>query len=254
MHPLLEVVDEVESTNDVVAAWIRAGCHDGRALMARRQTSGRGRHGRSWTTHPGTSLALSIAIVGPRASPATSLIPLSVGVGVAETLERLGVPVGLKWPNDIWAPNTDEKVGGILCEAVVDRDRIVGVVAGIGVNVLTERTVLTQTVATPAASIAQLVDSPPPPIETLAAQLRAGVVAAVDALTTAGVAAVLDRWRRFDITAGRRVTHEGRSGVARGVGGDGGLIIALDDGTSVVARAGEVTFAGTRNPKSPPCP
>ena len=30
-------------------------------------------------------------------------LPLAVGVALAETLERLGVQVGLKWPNDVLA-------------------------------------------------------------------------------------------------------------------------------------------------------
>ena len=96
----VEVVEETGSTNaDLLkrAAALSAPL----LLVARNQTAGRGRAGRSWLSSSEGSLTFSLAWRFDGGLPRLTGLPLAVGVALAETLERLGVQVGLKWPNDV---------------------------------------------------------------------------------------------------------------------------------------------------------
>lgn len=127
------------STSDTAAALAAAGAADGTAVVAGRQTAGRGRRGRVWDSPPGAGLYLSVVLRG-RQSP---VITLLAGVAVAEAVRRAaGVAVDLKWPNDVVAPppagavSGGRKIAGILTDALPGTDGADdAAVVGIGVNV-----------------------------------------------------------------------------------------------------------------------
>lgn len=132
-HVAIEVVAETGSTN----ADLLARCERLRApllLIAERQNAGRGRAGRPWLSEPGASLTFSLA--WPLRGPLQKLagLPLAVGVALAETLESLGQPVRLKWPNDLLRDG--EKLAGILVETRAGADGGVWAVIGVGLNLL----------------------------------------------------------------------------------------------------------------------
>jgi BirA family biotin operon repressor/biotin-[acetyl-CoA-carboxylase] ligase len=130
----LEVVAEIGSTNDHVMAAGRAGAAEGLAVLADRQTAGRGRRGHSWASPAGIGLYTSI-LLRPSHSPAgVSLLTLVAGLGVAEAIEEsAGVATRLKWPNDILVEG--RKVAGILAEMASVDEKVSHVVIGIGINV-----------------------------------------------------------------------------------------------------------------------
>ncbi|MBQ6599797.1 MAG: hypothetical protein IJH79_19800, partial [Lentisphaeria bacterium] len=68
-----------------------------------------------------------------------------------ETLPRGGFFI--KWPNDIYTGN--QKISGILCEAVSNPNGISGIIAGIGVNINLEQSELDK-IDQPAASLKSL--------------------------------------------------------------------------------------------------
>lgn len=135
--PTLLVLDVVGSTNDVARALAEGGAPSGTAVLAERQTAGRGRAGRRWHAPHGTALLLSVVLRPPPGQPSGSApgaLPLRVGLAVARAAECVaGVVFGLKWPNDVVVDGAG-KVAGILCEAVSGADGGF-VVVGIGVNV-----------------------------------------------------------------------------------------------------------------------
>jgi BirA family biotin operon repressor/biotin-[acetyl-CoA-carboxylase] ligase len=117
----IEWVAETGSTNADLLAWVREAPADSvlapRALVAERQSAGRGRLGRAWESTPGASLTFSLA--WPFAAGIDlSGLSLAVGVALAEALDpRPGAAlrIGLKWPNDLWlvaAPSPDESWAG----------------------------------------------------------------------------------------------------------------------------------------------
>ena len=137
----LEVVEEVASTNAVVAERFRAGAANGLVLAAEHQSAGRGRLGREWVAPPGSSLTVSFLLV-PDNAPAERWpwLPLLAGIAAARAVRRVtSAEVGLKWPNDVLVD--DLKAGGILLERVEGRDGP-GAVVGIGLNCSQTRTEL----------------------------------------------------------------------------------------------------------------
>ena len=75
---------ELASTNDTAAALAAGGAPDGTAVLADRQTAGRGRRGRAWDSPAAAGLYLSVILRG-RQSPVVTLL---AGVAVAEAVQR----------------------------------------------------------------------------------------------------------------------------------------------------------------------
>jgi BirA family biotin operon repressor/biotin-[acetyl-CoA-carboxylase] ligase len=123
------VTAETGSTNADVAAAARSGAAEGLVVVAERQTTGRGRLDRQWTSPSRAGLALSV-LLRPKTDPRWyGWLPLLAGVALVETVRRMGeVDAVLKWPNDLLID--ERKCAGILAEAVPG-----GVVLGIGLNV-----------------------------------------------------------------------------------------------------------------------
>ena len=106
----------------------------GMVVVARRQTSGKGRQGRSWDDCGG--LHLSVVVPPHRASREESH---TVWLGLLSVLvlrEDFLVDARLKWPNDIMVGR--RKLGGILLETTgFGAEKMV--VAGLGMNLSTAR-------------------------------------------------------------------------------------------------------------------
>jgi BirA family biotin operon repressor/biotin-[acetyl-CoA-carboxylase] ligase len=132
-HPL-EVVGEIGSTNDRVLAAGRAGAPEGLAVIADRQTAGRGRLGRPWASPPGVGLYTSILLRPNLPAGRASLLSLVAGLAAGEGIESVSglVPL-LKWPNDLLVEG--KKVAGILTEMATMESRVSHVAVGIGINV-----------------------------------------------------------------------------------------------------------------------
>lgn len=133
----IEVVADTGSTNaDLLARLDRMDRPT--LLIAERQSAGRGRAGRSWLSAPGASLTFSLA--WKFHGPLHNLLglPLAVGVALAESIGQFGVPVTLKWPNDVL--KDDAKLAGILIETRSipggNGDQASWAVIGIGINLL----------------------------------------------------------------------------------------------------------------------
>lgn len=129
-------LDEVDSTNLEVARRVRDGAPAGMVVVADHQHAGRGRHGRDWQDVPGGNLSVSVATGTP--GQAATLVPLAAGLAAGDALQRAGVTVGLKWPNDLLVRGDDgalRKVGGILADAHDLRpDGPAFLVIGIGID------------------------------------------------------------------------------------------------------------------------
>ncbi|WP_262926570.1 biotin--[acetyl-CoA-carboxylase] ligase [Thermococcus henrietii] len=119
---------EVGSTNDY-AREIAEDVPDGTVVVARRQTSGRGRKDRSWVSPEG-GLWMT-AILKPKSSP--EHVPKLVFVGalaVTDTLAQYGIEGKIKWPNDVLVGG--RKIAGILSECKLNSFALLGI--GLNVN------------------------------------------------------------------------------------------------------------------------
>ncbi len=131
------VLASTNSTQD--AARAAAGRKPGLTLIAARQTSGRGRLGRTWHDGSGGALTITFAIAHgllptPSLSLAAGLASLRAIDAALEGVDLKGARIGLRWPNDVVAllPGVkgDRKLSGVLIEPTPDL-----VLVGVGINV-----------------------------------------------------------------------------------------------------------------------
>jgi len=124
-----------DSTSErAFAALLEGSARDRDVHVAKSQSAGRGRLGRSWSSPPGGDLYASVILLPqpPGWSPAG--LTIAIGLGVLRGLERLGATeLGLKWPNDV-VDSTGAKLAGVLIETRGLKKSAPHYVAGFGVN------------------------------------------------------------------------------------------------------------------------
>lgn len=126
---------ETDSTNRVARELAVDGAPEGTLVVAKRQSMGKGRLGRSFYSPEGGIYMSMVLRPGIPAEQAV-FITTCAAVAVARAIERVsGVPAGIKWVNDIFV--NGKKVCGILAEAGFDAEtgKPDYVVLGIGINV-----------------------------------------------------------------------------------------------------------------------
>ncbi len=248
----VEVVAETGSTNADLLA--RLAQLDGpHLLVAERQTAGRGRAGRAWHSEPGAVLTFSLAWRFNRPLHALTGLPLASGVALAEVLAELGVPVQLKWPNDLLKEG--RKLGGILIETAKATDaegaacrQQSWAVIGIGLN-LKQPAQLLEQIGQPVASL----DLPGMDNSALMATLIMGLAQAMAQFDQEGLPAFVARWNQYHahsglcvrIQDGERVLHEGR---AIGIAEHGALLLETEQGT-VSIMSGDVSLRAVEDGK-----
>ncbi len=123
---------EVNSTNTYAKEKIDQ-LPDRTVVLANRQTAGRGRFNRNWIDMGEGNLFMSI-ILKPFSdfNPIYSNLTQYMSVILCRVLEKYGLDVKIKWPNDVLV--NGKKISGILSEAVVKGDNFNGLVLGVGVN------------------------------------------------------------------------------------------------------------------------
>jgi BirA family biotin operon repressor/biotin-[acetyl-CoA-carboxylase] ligase len=247
----IEVVAETGSTNADLLA--RLDQLDGAAvLIAERQHAGRGRAGRSWLSAPGASLTFSLAWKFHGPLHHLLGLPLAVGVALAESMDQLGVPVTLKWPNDVLRDGA--KLAGILIEtrsgAGSGRDQTSWAVIGIGINLLLPDA-LEARIDRPAACAPWLAQMDR---NRLMAALLTHLTNVLTQFDADGFAAFHLRWNALHAHQGQHVSIIDRGqvvheGCCRGVDQLGRLLLDTAGGRLEIV-SGDVSL----RPKQPPMP
>lgn len=238
-HVAIEVVAETGSTNADLLGRVdslRAPV----LLIAERQTAGRGRAGRPWLSAPGATLTFSLAWRFKGALHQLGGLPLAVGVALGETLGSLGVPVQLKWPNDVLRDGS--KLAGILVEAQQAADGAVWAVIGAGINLIMPDALEAQIGRDVAAApwLAQMDRN------ELMAVLLSRLAAVLAEFDDTGFAAFSERWNRLHAWQGREVSimDHGQvlqQGRAAGVDHGGRLLLDTAQGR-VEVLSGDVSL------------
>ena len=128
--------DVVDSTNERAFAALEEGtAHHGDVHVARAQTAGRGRLGRTWHSAPGEGLYLSVVLLPPPPGPAhPATLTMAAGLAVLDVAHGFGVGrARLKWPNDAMVGCA--KLAGILVESRGLEPSAPRFVVGVGLNV-----------------------------------------------------------------------------------------------------------------------
>jgi BirA family biotin operon repressor/biotin-[acetyl-CoA-carboxylase] ligase len=246
----LAAFDRIGSTNGEAMSRARDGEHGPMWFVTSEQTAGRGRRHRPWIA-PRGNLASSILEVIDVSPAVAATLGFAAGLALEAALQKVSVEASLraagsddvryslKWPNDVLAGR--EKLAGILLEAEAVAGGRLGVVVGIGTNVIAAP----EGTPTPATSLA-----------ALGVHIGAEELFAVLSDSWAEFRGIWDRGRGFGEI--RRHWLERAAGLGRGVaihsGGTivegtfdtvdeaGCMIVRTLDGRRVPISAGDVYF------------
>jgi BirA family transcriptional regulator, biotin operon repressor / biotin---[acetyl-CoA-carboxylase] ligase len=131
-HRLI-VYDTLDSTNSEALRLARTGEAGPLWIVAREQTSGRGRRGREWVSGAG-NLAASLLFSAPVTPAVAATLGFVACLAVSQACRALapGVDLSLKWPNDVLV--NGGKIAGLLMESEA-QGQALAIVVGFGVNV-----------------------------------------------------------------------------------------------------------------------
>lgn len=231
-------LEECGSTNDEAGRLARAGARHGTVVVARTQTQGRGRAGRTWTS-PAGNLYVSLVLRPALQLRDVPAMTLAIGVAVCETVRAFGVNATLKWPNDVLVGT--RKLAGILLESQSRGERLDVVIAGIGINLDTPPDLQS---APQACCLAQergaTVDR-----EAFLSCLLASVERWVDRYVACGPSKILPVWQDLMDRCTRARARLGASdafieGTIEGLDDDGALLLRDDAGEVHRVTAGDV--------------
>ena len=230
----LEVVEETGSTSDTLKA--RAGGPGPEtALLARRQSGGRGRLGRPWHSVEG-NLHLSV-LLRPQSLRWPGHWSILAAVALVDAVRPLLPAPGalrLKWPNDLLLGGG--KLAGILLDAGTAASGP-WLVIGFGVNLAGAPPGLGR----PVACLASAAPAPAP--EAFAGRLLEGLQRWRARYAAEGFAPVRAAWLAAAHAPGERIVvslgGERVHGAFRGLGDDGSLLLA-GPGGALAVTAGEL--------------
>lgn len=245
----VHLYETLPSTNQKLWNLLDAGAKPGTVVIANQQTAGRGQWGRQWSSPIG-GLYLSVAISPNLPAQQSYQLTLFSAWGIATALRERGIPVCLKWPNDLilygrqgvegtsdvinpavarrdalitsQLPH-ERKLGGILTETKVQQGRITKAVVGVGINwanPVPESGINLQSL--PEIQLEGTIAS----LEMLTAITLSGI-ASGNQRSLAGIDALLPDYEKLLINIGRSVCVDGRSGIIVGVTSTGDLRVRL---------------------------
>jgi len=124
--------DTLDSTQNQAIKMASDPKNNGTIIIAKKQTSGKGRTNRKWVSPEG-GIWLSI-ILHPRFDiSVTTLFPIASATALCYAIEKsFNVKPELKWPNDITIRG--KKVAGILVDASLESNKIENIILGVGIN------------------------------------------------------------------------------------------------------------------------
>ncbi len=128
------VTEEAGSTNDELKRLAADRTQNNILFVARRQTAGKGRMGRSFYSPQDSGVYMSLLVRPELEAEHCTLLTSIAAVAVAQIIEQeMGRSVDIKWVNDIYVDG--KKVCGILTESSFSGKRVSHSVVGIGINI-----------------------------------------------------------------------------------------------------------------------
>jgi len=230
----LHVYETLPSTNQHAWTVVEQGHGAGTVVIAAQQTAGRGQRGRTWVSPPG-GLYLSLVLEPNLPVSDRLLLTLATAWGVKTSLANLGIPLQLKWPNDLVSEG--DKVGGILVESRLGTSAtettaasipcLKTVVVGLGLN-------WDNPLPAAAKSVRQLLPDPASAgldsLEDLAAIAVRGLLQGYDYWQHRGTDALVRAYQQSLSHLGRSIIVDGHSGQVAGVSSTGELTVNMGGG------------------------
>jgi BirA family biotin operon repressor/biotin-[acetyl-CoA-carboxylase] ligase len=236
-------IDAVDSTNLEAMRQAKAGAPEGFCIVAREQTSGRGRMDRIWQSPRDAGLYFSMILRPRLVMSSWPLITLMAALAVTDALMKAcNLRADIKWPNDICVD--DRKLCGILVETVETESDGAAAIVGIGINLTTDR--LPAALRARATSVEEA-SGHQANRELVLAELVKAIAERYDFLyTPQGDEHTIREWcasssYAFDRRVSVMLLHDTFEGTTRGLESDGALRVETNDGKIRIVRAGDVT-------------
>lgn len=235
----IQLFEEIDSTNAEAIRQIRAGNIANRLLVARSQTAGRGRRGRSWLSPLDGGIYMSLLrqfTLPPNALQGLSLL---TAISLKSALNSMGITgLKLKWPNDILFQKL--KLAGILLE-LQQREQRCYLVFGIGLNIALP-TKLKQELDRPVTDITSIAGFVPDNNQLVATVINELCTNLLE-YERSGFSSFKERWNDADLFLNKNVEiHNGEKriiGKSLGVDANGELLLETTAGLQSI-NAGEV--------------
>lgn len=234
--------ESVDSTSTYAKALAKAGAPEGTAVIAKMQTGGRGRMGRTFHSPEG---GLYVTLILRPKCQAAELMHLTCAAGVAASdaiYDVSGIRPGLKWINDLVIGT--KKVGGILAEmSLTPEGAIDFALIGIGINCENKLPPELTDIATALDTACK--KAIPPAL--LAAKLLQNLHR-ISAVLLSEKEAIMAAYRAQCVTTDKEVIllrgEEQKKAFALSVDNDGGLLVEFPDKSREIVSSGEVSVRG----------
>lgn len=233
------VMDEVDSTNLEIKRLAGTGAEDGTVVIADRQSSGRGRLGRSFFSPAGSGIYMSVLHKPSFDAEKATLVTTAVSVAVCRAIEKVsGKKPLIKWVNDLYLDG--KKICGILTEAIrgAVSGKIEYIVIGIGINCA--KSEFPDDIKNIAGSICENAE------DISRNELAAEIIREIKDIDVAVESReFIEEYKRRSIVLGKDIRILGqteRKATAVDIDENGGLVVRLWGGETKILSSGEISI------------
>ncbi|MDF1534958.1 MAG: biotin--[acetyl-CoA-carboxylase] ligase [bacterium] len=228
--------ESLGSTNDQLVRMAEEGAPEYTAVLAERQTRGKGRADRGWWSPPG-NLYLSVLLrpgINARRLPRVSIL---ASLALFRAIDDRTGTVSLKWPNDLLLDG--RKLAGILPAGRIEGDKVAWVVTGFGVNVVKPEQGVPGELEDRVAFLDEIVETS---LDDLVHRIIGEFKGLAGSFEGPAWQRAREEWSRSAVFGPHYTLRDGKRrivGTPVGLAHDGGLVMETEQGT-VTVYAGEL--------------
>ena len=235
---------ETDSTNEWAKRLSQEGAPHGTLAVAEFQSAGKGRLGRRWQAPEGSSVMMSLLLKPEFAPGYASMLTVVMGLSVAQAMQKTGIEVSIKWPNDVVMSR--RKICGILTEMGLNGTKIREVVIGVGINVNLKE--IPSELQDKATSLYLETGKTYDRIQILAQVLECFEENYETFIRTCSLSGMVEEYNKLLANRNQPVRildpNQPWEGTALGINEQGELLVKDEQGTIQTVRAGEVSVRG----------
>ena len=236
----------IDSTNLEAERLCTGGTKPPFAVIANKQSSGKGRLGRSWHSQSEQNLYCSIAFAPNTEAEKLRTFTLWAGIKICRCLQRLvpNLPLKVKWPNDLYCMG--KKFSGMLTEARIDQDRMQTLIFGLGLNLNSLESAFPEELRKTATSL-RVEAKKTFEINALSIEIiRACLSAYENCIDESTTESLVDAWDALDYLKGKSISLREKetvySAIASGISANGALQVKTNCGSIKSIHSADITL------------
>lgn len=234
--------DRIDSTNNKAKELAKSGVKENKIIIAKTQTAGRGRVGRSFYSENNNGIYMSFLLKHSYNESQTVLITTAAALLVLRAIKRVtNAEVGIKWVNDLYL--NGKKICGILTETInnAKTGTLEWVVIGIGINCGDVN--FPDEIKDIAGSLGKVDTS------RLVAEIIREIGNIFEIISTTDY---IEEYRKNSIVIGKKIVilgNENKIAEAIDIDKNGGLVVKTEEGKIETLSSGEISIRLCENSK-----